>query len=190
MGERAFDHSFDATEVVRQTGAAEGDERRVDVRPRPKHSWRHGMESRSLRHQLHQDGDRAVRLGRGLCEKAIGDLALHHHGPELDPGQTVEALCDQRRGDVVREVRHELGRAWRYLGQIELHGIADTQLDVRPACQTLRQFRSEGRVELDRVDPGDTIREIRRQYAEAGADLQYDILGIELRKPADHAEDV
>ena len=32
--ERALDDSFDATEVGRQSGAAEGDERRVDVRPR------------------------------------------------------------------------------------------------------------------------------------------------------------
>ena len=38
--------------------------------------------------------------GRG--EEPVGDLALHHHAPEPDARQAVEALDDERRRDVVR----------------------------------------------------------------------------------------
>src|SRR6266849_511474 len=148
------------------------------------------MEAGPLSDKLHEDGVCAVSLGRGNGEESIGDLALHHHGPELDPRQAVEALGDQRRRDVVRQVGHELRRARRGLRQVELHGIAEAQLDVRSACQPLGELRREGGIQLDRVDPRNTICEIPRQDAEARPDLEHDVVFGELRQAADDPEDV
>ena len=40
------------------------------------------------------------------------------------------------------------------------------------------------------MDVRDAVGEVRRQNAEAGPDLEHDVVRIELREPADHAEDV
>ena len=90
--------------------APERDERRVDVGRRPKDGARDGMESRSRGGELDQDGDGSVRLRRRNGEEAVCNLALHHHAPVLDARKPVEALGDDGRGDVVREVRDELRR--------------------------------------------------------------------------------
>ena len=36
----------------------------------------------------------------------------------------------------------------------------------------------------------DLVREVARQSAQPGADLEHDVLGVERSEPADHAEDV
>ena len=46
--------------------------------------------------------------GRG--GEPVGDLALHHHAPELDLGQLLDRLQDRRHGDAVGKVRDDLGR--------------------------------------------------------------------------------
>ena len=70
-----------------------------------------GMEAGALGGELDEHRDAAVRLRRRDREEAVGDLALHHHRPELERGQPGEALGDDRRRDVVGQVRDELGRA-------------------------------------------------------------------------------
>ena len=53
-----------------------------------------------------------------------------------------------------------------------------------------RRVRLERPVELDGVDVRDAVGEVGRQDAEPGADLQHDVLRLELGEPPDHAEDV
>ena len=67
----------------------------------------------ALRGELHEHRDRAVGLRRGLGEEAVGDLALHHHAPELDARQAVEAL---RRSAAWRCCRAGSRRASSALG--------------------------------------------------------------------------
>ena len=53
-----------------------------------------------------------------------------------------------------------------------------------------RRYGSSDAVELDGVDVRDALGEIARQHAEPGADLEHDVVGLELGEAADHAEDV
>ena len=82
--ERALDDALDRRVVARERPPRERDERRVDVRARPEHRSRDGMEAGALGRELDEHRDRAVRLRPGLGEEAVGDLALHHHAPALD----------------------------------------------------------------------------------------------------------
>ena len=57
----------------------------------------------------------------------------------------------------------------------------------------LRQVAEPAReraVDLDGVHAGDPVGEVAREHAEAGADLEHDVVGGELREAADHAEHV
>ena len=125
----------------------------------------------------------------GVGEKAVGDLPLHHHRPELDAGQSCEALGDDRGGDVVGQVRDQLGGSWIERREVELKRVAPVQLDVRPLGER-REVRCERSVELDGVDVVGTIGEAVREDAEAGSDLQHDVVAAELGEAIDHAEDV
>ena len=51
-------------------------------------------------------------------------------------------------------------------------------------------MRLERAVELDRVDVRDALGEVAREDAEAGADLEHDVVRAEVGETADHAEDV
>ena len=51
-------------------------------------------------------------------------------------------------------------------------------------------MRRERAVELDRVNVPGAVGEARRQHAEAGTDLEHDVLWAELGETLDHAEDV
>ena len=53
-----------------------------------------------------------------------------------------------------------------------------------------RQVRLERAVDLDGVDERDALGEVAGEDAEARADLEHDVAGLELGEPADHAEDV
>ncbi len=145
------------------------------------------MEARSLAHELHEHRDGAVGLRARQREEAVGDLALHHHAPGVDQRQAVEALDDERRGDVVRQVRDELRRVGSERREIELERVTEVDLDVGAG---VTQVRLERRVDLDRVHARDAVGEVVRQYAEAGTDLEDDVVLVELREPADHAENV
>ena len=137
------------------------------------------MEARALADELHEHRDGAVRLRARLREEAVGDLALHHHAPELDLRQAVEALDEERRRDVVRQVRDELRRVRCERGEIELQRVAEVELDVRAG---VAQVRLERRVELDRVHARDAVGEVARQHAEAGPDLEHDVVRRRARR--------
>src|SRR5207247_9686215 len=59
-----------------------------------------------------------------------------------------------------------------------------------PPRETLRELRLEGAVELDGDDLEDAVGQVDGQGAEPGADLEHYVLAGQLRKTADHAEDV
>ena len=52
------------------------------------------------------------------------------------------------------------------------------------------QRRLEPAVDLDDVDVRRALGEVLRQHAEAAADLEHDVVGAQLRRPRDHAEQV
>ncbi len=58
------------------------------------------------------------------------------------------------------------------------------------AARRSRERGLERGVELDRMDVGGARREVLREDAEPGADLEHDVVRVELGEPADHAEDV
>ena len=58
------------------------------------------------------------------------------------------------------------------------------------AREPLREVRLERAVELDGVDVRDPLGEVVGEDAEARADLEHDVVGVELGEAADDAEDV
>ena len=145
------------------------------------------MEAGALGRELDQDRDGAVGLRAGLGEEAVGDLALHHHAPRLEIGrEAIEALDDERRGDVVRQVRDELVGRRLERASVERERVAPVKRRPRDPAQV----RLERAVDLDGVDVCDAVGEEAGQDAEARADLEHDVGGVELGETPDHAEDV
>ena len=69
--------------------------------------------------------------------------------------------------------------------------VAEDELDVREAVERLAKRRLERAVELDRVHGPHALGEVRASSTpRPGADLEHDVVGAELREPADDAEDV
>ena len=127
MAERSADELLHAAVVGRQLRAPERDERRIDVRLRPEDGAGHCVEARALGGELDEHRHRAVLLRPGLREEPVGHLPLHHHAPEPDVRQAVDALDDERRRDVVREVRNELRRVLR---ELDPERVPEDDLDV------------------------------------------------------------
>ena len=74
--------------------------------------------------------------------------------------------------------------------KVEPERVAEVELDVLAATECFAQARLERAVELDCVHMRCTVGEVGREHPEARPDLQHDVLGAELGKPADHAEQV
>ena len=102
----------------------------------------------------------------------------------------LERLDDERRGDVVREVRDQLARDGVELGDREPERVAPDEPDVDAASQRVDERRLERAVELDGVHEADTIGEETGEDAEARADLEHDVVGGEVAEPADDSENV
>ena len=88
------------------------------------------------------------------------------------------------------EVGDELPRC-RFEGrEVEAQRVAEAKLDVVSLREPLGQVRLEAAVELDRMHEPDALGEVAGEDTEAGADLEHDVVFLELRESADHAEDV
>ena len=148
------------------------------------------MEADTLGHELHEDRDGAIGLRRRDGKESVGDLALHHHAPARDARKAGEALDDDRRRDVVREVGDELRRAGRDRREVERKRVAEDDADVRDRAEALAQLRLERSVELDSHDTRDAVGEERGEGSEPRADLENHVVAVELGEAADHAEDV
>ena len=189
--EGAADDGLQARVVGGQLAApAEGDERRVDVRPGTEHVPRHRMEAGPLGDELNENGHGPIRFGLRLGEEPVRDLTLHHDAPQVDDRKAVEALGDQRGRDVVRQVGDELLRRRLERAQIERERVAEVELHLLASGERLAEPRLERPVELDSVDVRDAVGEVDGQDAEPRADLEHDVGRVELGEPADYAEDV
>ena len=148
------------------------------------------MEAGSHRVEPDEDGHRAVRLRPRLGEEAVGNLALHHHAPRPKCRSSPERLRDDRRPDVVREVRDELGRRRLEGSWVEGERVTEVQVDIRSLSDGVPERRLERPVELDCVDVPHAISEEGREHAEARADLERDVGGLQAGEPLDDAEQV
>ena len=108
----------------------------------------------------------------------------------LDARQPVEALDDQRRRDVVRQVRDELRRRGLERGEVEAQRVAEYEIDVLTTAKALGEMWLERAVELDGVHARDSLGEVVGQNPQAGPDLEHDVVSVELGEAADDAEDV
>ena len=135
--------------------------------------------------ELHQHAHGAVRLRRRRGEEPVRHLALHHHAPELELRQ-VETFGDERRRDVVRQVRNQLVRRRVETRDVETERVAPVDVGTRDA----REVRLQPSVDLDGVDVRDALGEKARQHAEPGADLQHHVVRREAGQALDHAQDV
>src|SRR5439155_12981519 len=122
-----------------------------------------------------EDRDGSIGLRGGLREQAIRDLALHHHAPQLEVRETIQALDDNGSRDVVGQVGNELTRVRRGRGEVELHGVAEQKLDVRPSREALAELRLKRTVQLDGVHTCHSVVEVGREHAQAGTDLEHDV---------------
>ena len=75
-------------------------------------------------------GDRVVRAGAGRRRPALADLALHHHEAAGDVGNSREDAHEQRRRDVVRQVRDESRGSADERGEVDVHRVGDDDVDV------------------------------------------------------------
>ena len=148
-----------------------------------------GWKPRPLGGELDEHRDGAVRLRRRHGEEPVGDLALHHHAPE--PDRSAGRRGSRRRAASRRCTagsRRASSRR-RERGEVEPRARRrSASVDVRRRAS--RRRGSSDAVELDGVDVRDAVGEIAREHAEAGADLEHDVVRRELGEAADHAEDV
>ena len=123
---------------------------------------------------VHGEGAVVLRARRG--GKALRDLALYHDGDAPEHAGVYERR-EQRRGHAVGQVCADYGaqpaRALTdYLRQIQLRRVAPDDLDVVIPAERLCQNAAEGAVQLDGHDPACALRQLAREAAHAGADLQ------------------
>ena len=100
-------------------------------------------ESRCAARQLDEHGDRAV----GLRPRA----AKSGRRPRAAPSRTRarawarQALGHDRSGDVVRQIRDQLGWSRVERGEVEREGVAEDEVDVGATGERLRQVGSSER---------------------------------------------
>jgi riboflavin synthase len=108
-----------------------------------------------------------------------------------DRGRVVSA--DGRRLVVETSVRAEIGDSVAVDGVCLTAVAADDgrlSFDVAPETESrAKPFVGEVNVE-PAVHAGDALGEISRQDAEAGADLEHDVVALEVGEPLDHPQHV
>ena len=188
MGERGLDEALDVPAsrpgAVRRNATSADSTFGRGRKTSRETGWKPGALGREL--------DRAPRRRRrpsspatAKKRSATSRCTITHQAVEL--GRAIEALDDERRGDVVRQVRDELVRRRLERGEVEVQDVAPVE---RRCSGCSRSSGSSAPVDLDGVDVRDPVGEEAREDAEARADLEHDVVGLELGEPPDHAEDV
>ena len=118
---------------------------------------------------------RAVGLVAGVRREALPDLLLHHDEHPSYERLALEQVQDQRRGDVVGQVRHDHG-----LATVEDRGVVGVQrvgvMDRHPPGFDDRTQRLEQvAIDLHRVHLGAGLDQRQRQRSETGADLEHQV---------------
>ena len=86
----------------------EPNHRRLDLRPGHKHRRRDGREDfRTTMQRSHHRWDAVDLRTRSGC-KALRHLGLHQNGDRVDFRHARENVEDQRRADVVRQIRYDV----------------------------------------------------------------------------------
>ena len=120
----------------------------------------------------------------------LADLALDHRHPDGDLRERLDRAQDDRRRDAVGQVGDDLGRRRVERGEVELDGVGEVQGRVGVRAERVAQGRLERAVDLDDVHVARPGGEVLGEHAEAAADLEHDVRGVELGRPADDAEQV
>ena len=181
VAEGALDDAADVGEVARKRDPSERHERRIDVRRRPEDGPRDGVKPGSRGCELDQHRDGAVRLRRRHGEEAIGNLPLHHHAPQVDRRQALEALGRRGAWRCCRagSQRASSERARGAQGRAGARRPSAGRRSAAPRCRgdevrAVRRARRRAR--------GRTVGEDLGQHAEARADLERDVVAPRARR--------
>ena len=128
------------------------------------------MEPGALGGELHEHGDPTVGLRSRRGEEALGHLPLDHHAPAFDEADRPGS----RRRSGWRRCTAGSRRACAAAGERpEVEPRARRR--ARPDVREVRQVREERVIDLDGVDERHARRQVPREHAEPGTDLQHDV---------------
>src|SRR5574338_1094063 len=142
---------------------------------------------------LRSDGEAAVRIGSGLCDDPLGDFLLEHQGERPPPRRpwTFEPFQKQRRPDIVRQVRNDVGAL---AGEPPLVDCERVTLDDLEATGELGLELGESRkaaaVALDADDLGSGLEQRSGQAARSRTHLIDGLAGTHPRDRGDPGEQV
>jgi len=111
---------------------------------------------------------------------AIGNLALHHHGPPIDLRQAPQALDHDGRRDGVGQVGDEPGRGRVEGLQRQAHGVVPVDDDVAHAPQGVVEGRPQTPIDLDGVNRPRRASQGHGEHTDSGADLDRDVVRRDL----------
>ena len=165
---------------LRRVAAGPGDESRVDVGGRPEDVATDRAGTAYVREPRRLHAGHAVGLRPGRRGEPVGDLGLHHHQPALQRRQQGQQVDQHRDRDVVGQVGDQRGR--RRTGDLlDAHRVGQHDLEAVGVVRCVRrdgggQPVGEERVDLDRHHAPRDVEEGQGQRAEAGADLDDDVV--------------
>ena len=119
-------------------------------------------------------GHGAVFGGVGRGAEALCHVVLHHHDERLRLFRALDELHDERRGDVVGQVRrHRIGRERFFqLRKVNAQKVAEYKAHVRAVLQRFRKHGAQFFVDLVGEHLLRPRRKRARERARARADLQ------------------
>ena len=191
VGERALDDAATpaSSPAPRPAGTRRARSRRSAAAGR--RSARPGGSRFARAVELDEHGHGAVGLRRRDGEEPVGDLALHHHAPAAP---RVGSPSGSRRPAASRCCTAGSRRASSAAGASDARSsrerVAEDELDVRRPASARARLGSSERSSSTAWTSADAVGEVARQHAETRADLEHDVVRLELGEPADHAEDV
>src|SRR5205085_7150360 len=75
-------------------------------------------------------------------------------------------------------------------GELDPYGVGEAERRVVERPERVHERRPERAIHLDDVQVRDARGEVLRQDPQSSADLEHDVRGVELRRAADHVQDV
>ena len=167
LGRRTIDTSADSTFGSRQ------EDRRTDLA----HDARVGE-------VLDPQRRRPVGLVAGVGGEALAHLLLHHDQHPTNQRFALEQVQDQRRRDVVGQVRHDDGlAALEDVGVVGVQGVGVVHRDA-VGTDDRAQWLEQIAVDLHGVDFGAGLDEGQRERTQSGADLEDEVALVARRRGA------
>ena len=166
------------------------DDGRVDAWGRAKGARRHPPHDARLGEGLDEDRQIAA-LAPFLRSRADAprDLELHEDGDQGRTARVHEKALEERRGDLVREIRDDPRRRARaQREEVDAQRIRADDADVVVTGQCLLKHGDHARVDLDRGDRPRTLGEGRGQDARPRPDLEHLVARPDLGRLDDRGE--